>query len=1140
MALAPPSLPVLRLWQPVAGSPCRVFTETPEIRAPLAGACPWFSGLLGLSACQRFRPRAARCQTRTRAGHDDIPKTCHARGRRHTTASIAFGAAAPPHPATAESQRRQGDLVTVRDPETYSALVYSPRDVKGPLPLLVVLPGAGRNDKDATDLANIRGEHGGLAPSLIAEGIAPADLTENFAVLAPYAAGKNSFYEEPRKKMLQFIAWACSDAGRAAGVPAVDPKRLFLFGFSDGATEVMELASTRRFAGCVVAAYGFTGELPRLALERLKDIPVWVFHSADDVIFPVSCSDKLVKRLKETNSRDVVRYTRYDKDQEGFTGSVRGHSTGITDEAAKLPGESGLFGDLDRNETKDLRWVLDYWRSKEPGRFEEFASLYYGYFLAVIADQLKVISEEPWPQDRSAVPHASRFSSRSLTSQSDAYRKIGARRLYKKSLQDLLSSMRVEILRKDEAGIEYCQIRSNLVLVGIGQGMEKLRAFLRCLGGLHNRAEHAERAARHWQSLWEESFRKILDVRRTADSSTLGYEVQVSDLLTALSSTNRERERLAKELESMQRTFQSATDTQLWHRYGQELQLRQLWGATSEQFSHCALLQRQLAAEAAVSKQLRKELLEAQQNHSVAEAKHGDADARAKEAERYAEGAKDFVHKQVDDALKSQWNQFQEELELERKGWRKDAAAAIPLPLAREVLAAYSDLWRCTSGQVPGRHRAQAERALRRLRDLDAYAVLLPPQDEMLQEPLRRAVGEADARSMAKALVEELQQCHTPAEKSKNDLSGWGATTQSSHPRSHVSLRARTMIMASENRRPPYLSALIHELYRHKKTRQLFIRVLYNGEVQKVCHGHGMGLLCPLEKWEELVARFTPSPEECPVLYAAYDFQAPRKETMPPWHSWPQEVWNWLRQRAHQARSVLQQHRIDGQDLALGSLLLMASCLSAWCLCRRRRSTEQSTRLAADSSDSDNTPMPVRQVQERLDNLVERMARELNAPRFDFHVTLFSSIKSANLPELKSSLEMLAGGLQPFDVSFGEDSLAVYDTWNQNVLLLAEETAELKAANLAAQRIFADPAAEEAAFAAPSKTPHGSLLYGPHGMEERQAAEKWVRQEAGWILTPWSFKANRIVLYETETPKERRWEGVPTWKKVAEFPFKSK
>eukprot|EP00438_Fugacium_kawagutii_P018063 Skav221808 [mRNA] locus=scaffold2435:131171:132498:- [translate_table: standard] len=44
-------------------------------------------------------------------------------------------------------------------------------------------------------------------------------------------------------------------------------------------------------------------------------------------------------------------------------------------------------------------------------------------------------------------------------------------------------------------------------------------------------------------------------------------------------------------------------------------------------------------------------------------------------------------------------------------------------------------------------------------------------------------------------------------------------------------------------RRPPYLSALIHELYQHKNG-SMFVRVLYNGRVQKVCHGRYP--LCPL------------------------------------------------------------------------------------------------------------------------------------------------------------------------------------------------------------------------------------------------------------------------------------------------------
>ena len=90
--------------------------------------------------------------------------------------------------------------------------------------------------------------------------------------------------------------------------------------------------TTKTFAGGVFAAYGFTGKLPSLALERLKGKPMWIFHSADDVIFPVSCSDRLVNELRNVNTKanDIVRYTRFDKDQEGFTGSVRGHSTGIT------------------------------------------------------------------------------------------------------------------------------------------------------------------------------------------------------------------------------------------------------------------------------------------------------------------------------------------------------------------------------------------------------------------------------------------------------------------------------------------------------------------------------------------------------------------------------------------------------------------------------------------------------------------------------------------------------------------------------------------------------------------------------------------------------------------------------------------
>ena len=253
-------------------------------------------------------------------------------------------------------------LSLISDPDTYSGLIYTPPkyllndDAK--LPLIVFLHGAGKNKRDAWNLADIKGEHAGLIPSLISSGVAPKDLTNNFAMVAPYSEGKASLYEasyifffqaiflhhfpitmslqDPRRKVLDFIDWVSGKGGQNAGIPPIDPNRIYLFGFSDGATLTVELLTTGRFKAGVIAAYGFTGTLPQMALDRLKGIPMWIFHSADDVIFPIKCSDNLVMKLREVNGEsEIIKYSRFESDQEGFTGRVRGHSTGIT--ASKNP-----------------------------------------------------------------------------------------------------------------------------------------------------------------------------------------------------------------------------------------------------------------------------------------------------------------------------------------------------------------------------------------------------------------------------------------------------------------------------------------------------------------------------------------------------------------------------------------------------------------------------------------------------------------------------------------------------------------------------------------------------------------------------------------------------------------------------------
>jgi predicted esterase len=198
---------------------------------------------------------------------------------------------------------------------------------------LVVLHGAGKNEDSSTfkALGDSRGDHANLPLQLLASNKAPDVLAEQFCVVAPYAYPQRSFLNEPRDKLLQFIQQ----------LPKYnvhfDPTRLFLFGFSDGATVAVELATSRLFCGIVVAAYGYTGaNLPPFALQRLKGIGMWVWHSVDDAVFDVGNSDRLVRALQATNGVEntalgddegaLIRYTRYNRDPlPGKDPSMRGH-----------------------------------------------------------------------------------------------------------------------------------------------------------------------------------------------------------------------------------------------------------------------------------------------------------------------------------------------------------------------------------------------------------------------------------------------------------------------------------------------------------------------------------------------------------------------------------------------------------------------------------------------------------------------------------------------------------------------------------------------------------------------------------------------------------------------------------------------
>ncbi|CAK9018879.1 unnamed protein product [Durusdinium trenchii] len=256
-------------------------------------------------------------------------------------------------------------------------------------------------------------------------------------------------------------------------------------------------------------------------------------------------------------------------------------------------------------------------------------------------------------------------------------------------------------------------------------------------------------------------------------TKTDGYEVQVEDLQRALAAKGVEVERQQLEIQRLQEAFQATADMQLWHRHGHQLQLRQLMGTTSAQLARCGELERLLALERSEHQRLKAQVAEAQVTAAAAEAEQQSALKSAADAERYARDARANVQQKVDEALVAVRKQMKDELEIQRKAWQHELANALPLKLAREVLSAYAELWRCGCAVTVGTHALRAERALRRLFDLDVFTTVIPPRDELLQEPLRRAMGHEAAKHMGETLVAELEHCHASGPSSTSDHDGW-------------------------------------------------------------------------------------------------------------------------------------------------------------------------------------------------------------------------------------------------------------------------------------------------------------------------------------------------------------------------------
>lgn len=188
-------------------------------------------------------------------------------------------------PLSAEDQstpRQTAETFDLAEGRSIDFLLYLPEgyEDKEAWPLVLFLHGAGERGNDL----NLVKKHG--PPKLIEGG---KDFP--FLVVSPQCPAETR--------------WAAEDltalANHIMEIHNVDPDRFYITGLSMGGHGTWTLAGA--MADKVAAIAPICARAEREVVEKIKDIPVWVFHGAKDTAVKLANSEEMVQLLKEQGAK---------------------------------------------------------------------------------------------------------------------------------------------------------------------------------------------------------------------------------------------------------------------------------------------------------------------------------------------------------------------------------------------------------------------------------------------------------------------------------------------------------------------------------------------------------------------------------------------------------------------------------------------------------------------------------------------------------------------------------------------------------------------------------------------------------------------------------------------------------------------
>ncbi len=183
-------------------------------------------------------------------------------------------------------------------PATYYGLYVPPhfQGQKGPFPLIVYLHGYGERTKSRIFKAGL--------PAAIANRFGTNKPNGHFQFVAFFPIDPTGHFQADSAEVERIMMALDYVIGRHR----IDPSRVYLTGTSAGGSGVWELAQAYpdRWAAVVPVCSFISPDV-----EKVRHLPAWIFHGAQDKLAPVERERYLVQQLKEAGAE--VRYTELPK-----------------------------------------------------------------------------------------------------------------------------------------------------------------------------------------------------------------------------------------------------------------------------------------------------------------------------------------------------------------------------------------------------------------------------------------------------------------------------------------------------------------------------------------------------------------------------------------------------------------------------------------------------------------------------------------------------------------------------------------------------------------------------------------------------------------------------------------------------------